>query len=266
MLKKIILLCGLLVCSSESTILIAVLSSIELSDSCLNKAYSFEENGSYERAFRYYQEAVRFNDQNHNALIKLADYYQNGIHVAQNSFTAFAFYERAKDANPTHAALWNNLGVRYLNGIGTERKFKRAVHYFNKAIELDSEYSDALTNMGVCCQLGIVDESGVNEAFAWYHRAINVSNPSIYAFKNIASFYLSGICTQKDVPRAIEYLKKVIEIYPTDHLSCYAVWYYYTYHNMPQEAAQYTNWSTDNEFMKNSAEMIAGIKSAISWQ
>lgn len=76
--------------------------------------------------------------QNIDSLVKMGDYYLNGIGTPLSSENAAACYLAAADTLQSAQAMWN-LGWMHENGIGIEQDFHLAKRFYDQALETNAE-------------------------------------------------------------------------------------------------------------------------------
>ncbi len=148
------------------------------------------------------------------ACFKLAQYYEEGVHVFKSYDKAREYYEIAADAGIMNAVL--KLGTYYQYGIGVEKDNKSAIAYYEFASEKGNDdfrlhVSLLLTKLFV--ELGNNPEEQQGESkeqiFKWQLRAAELGHlDSIVA---TAQAYFEGIGTTVDYVKAIEWYKKATE-------------------------------------------------------
>ena len=100
-----------------------------------NLGVAWYEKGDYEKAIKYYENAVRLNPDYAAAFNNLGVAY-----AKQGKFNlAMEYYRKATNINHNYAVAFNNIGVTFYK----LSYLQKAVEYFEKAIEADAKYDRA---------------------------------------------------------------------------------------------------------------------------
>ncbi|KAL1302810.1 hypothetical protein AAFC00_003148 [Neodothiora populina] len=76
--------------------------------------------------------------QNIDSLVKMGDYYLNGMGASLSAENAAACYQAAADTLQSAQAMWN-LGWMHENGVGMEQDFHLAKRFYDQALETNAE-------------------------------------------------------------------------------------------------------------------------------
>lgn len=151
---------------------------------------------SYAEAFKWHLKAAEKKDV--ESMGDIAEMYDAGEGVAQDPAEASRWYLQAAEHGSVTAMY--NLGGRYLDGNGVTKSRKMAMHWLRKGADLGDE--KAMCRIGtIYCDLG-----KYKNAMYWYLKAAEKNQPN--ALFNIGTMYTSGLGVPKDLPKALEWLRK----------------------------------------------------------
>lgn len=125
--------------------------------------YAWDERGDYEKAIRYYRQAVAVNPDyvfpynNLGVTLGKQEKYQEAIQQ----------FQKALALNPQYIAARYNLAKAY----AIEGKMEDAKAAYEKVLSIDPEHVDALTNLGHI----FTSESQYAQAISYYERALRIS-------------------------------------------------------------------------------------------
>lgn len=138
-----------------------------------------------ERAFRYFSESAK---KDHlPSILKIAEFYKNGIGVDSDINQAVSFYEKAAIQNSIYAIV--QLGKIYLNNY---KDYEKAITFFEKAVQMGSLDTYLLLQDTYMCQDKYTDAIVTNQ------KLINLVKDNekyqtimISAYRNLESMVLS---------------------------------------------------------------------------
>lgn len=155
-----------------------------------------------EKGMRLLTNAAEKGDE--DAICSLGVIYQYGLNgVAIDIPKAVSYYERGIQNEDSDCML--NLGYILEQSDKWPHDYKRAFELYKKSAELGN--ARAYNNLGTCYKRGIGTTVDAQEALKCYELAIKGGEKAT-AYMNLYVYYMDGICCQKDVGKAIEWLKK----------------------------------------------------------
>lgn len=148
---------------------------------------------------------------NAEAQWEVGSYYDDGLInkdgqqiVAQNIQKALHWYTLSAEQGDESAQ--RALGVLLSSGEDIKRDIESAINWTQKAIDQGS--SCAAHNLGAIYR----DLGKLNESFTWYNRAVEMGDMD--SLFEIALCYLFGIGTPKNIGKAVNSLKEIINANP----------------------------------------------------
>lgn len=117
-----------------------------------------------------------------------------------------AFFENNLKYNPLSLKLWNNLGMEYAEA----GELDKAINGYKRAIELDIKNQSAPPHHNLANAYR--DKGMFKEAEKEYDKAIAIDKNFYFSYNNLTSLYLEN----KEYNKAIEILRKELEIFPQD--------------------------------------------------
>jgi TPR repeat protein len=169
-----------------------------------------ERESDHRQAATWYRKAA---DQGHaQAQLKLAECYEIGLGVGEDSREAAAWYRKAfawyrKAAAQNDADAQYNLGERYATGRGVAKNEREAVAWYRKAAE--QGYARGQNNLGVMLANGWGVGKDEHEAVCWYRKA--AEQGYAVAQQNLGFMYENGRGVQKDEGEAVAWYRKAAE-------------------------------------------------------
>lgn len=194
-----------------------------------------------------------------NALIKLSDFYKNGICTTKNYSFAMILLKMACALGSGHAMY--KLALEHRNGVMAEKNMEISINYYKKAVAYDSE--NAMNDLGLlylhgrppyieknvalavmlfematkhgCVQsfshLASIYHKGHSNmipenkilALSYFSEGVKLKDP--VAMICLADYYIKGIGVTKDIEKGIELLKNSIKWGSYSGIYCLAVAY-----------------------------------------
>lgn len=184
-------------------------TNVSSQDELYQLATEYYNDGNYEQALRYYEQAA---EQGHSdSMLQIGWFYDNGYGVERNAYTATRWYQSAaeagnaqaqfnlawnyangegvdkkddyeafewyyKAASQGHAVAQNNVGEAYYYGRGITLDYEEAVYWYLKSAEQDN--SNAQYSLGWCYEHGLGVAVDHSEARYWYRKAEAQGNSS----------------------------------------------------------------------------------------
>lgn len=170
----------------------------------LQQAVQFHQAGQLDQAHDLYQEILKTQPDNHNALNLLGMLAQQ----ANMHDEAIGFFQRAIKSLPSFNEAHNNLG----NSLCALGRKAEGIDEFKKALSIDPNHADALTNLGIA----LLDLGRHEEACAQYKTLLASQPENANAHNNLA-LALEGL---GKYPEAISHFEKAIAIRP-DYTEAY---------------------------------------------
>lgn len=195
-------------------------------------AWELGNEGRYEEAFKYYQEAA-INGENADAQNSLGTYYQNGRGVEKDLDQALVWYEKAakngegygmsnaayiyEDRKEYDKALYwleklikiespmknsglNRMGLFYFRGNGVEKDKEQAEKYFLESSKMGNEYADY--NLGLL----YAEQKKYTDSEYRYRKAAEKQHDG--AMNNLGRIYLYGFGIEADYGEAVKWFKE----------------------------------------------------------
>jgi TPR repeat protein len=155
-----------------------------------------------------------------DAMVRLADMYENGRQVARDVNKAFALYQRA--AATGHPAGMGGLGAMYLNGWGTPRNAPVAEGWLRKAAMAgDGRGMNGLANLYEAGAGGLSLDRTL--ALDWKLRAAEAGN--LRAIANMGERYVDGDGVTRDRVKGLALLRRAAEAGSADAMTTLATCY-----------------------------------------
>jgi TPR repeat protein len=158
-----------------------------------------EEHGDINEGIKWINKAAEAGHP--PAQFNLANSYQMGKGVAQNSDTAFKWMKKAAEQGDMRSEY--NLGVYYLTGTGTTENPHEALTWFVKAANKGS--ASAQNNVASLYYNGTGMSRDIKEATKWFKQA--AANNNAEAQYMLGSIYYNGVGVDKDEKEAAKYFK-----------------------------------------------------------
>ncbi|PKC09004.1 HCP-like protein [Rhizophagus irregularis] len=153
------------------------------------------------------------NQNNSNNIFLLGYFYCFVIKTSDVYKKAFdLLYSTTNNKNVIHYKNANLLakyytGICYLNGMGIEKSNVKAFKYFEQLFkEAEENYVNGMVMLGYCYINGIGTEINKKKVLEFYEKAANKGN--IYAQNQLGLLYKSGIGIEKDLNKAIFWIKR----------------------------------------------------------
>lgn len=102
--------------------------------------------------------------------------------------------------------------IYYKGGNGVTSDYQKAISYFEKGIKDDCPMS--LNHMGLCCLYGKGCEADSQKALQLFEKAITLAPNAAEPYANIGIMYYEGMGVTRDYDKAVEWLKKSVEVNP----------------------------------------------------
>ena len=129
------------------------------------------------------------------------------------------WFERA--ARQDHVYAEEHLARLYEDGLGVQKDYKQALYWYSCSADHDN--ADALYSLGRMYEAGRGVDSSDEKAFHHYLKAASVgtvgNGSTIEAMKKVASMYEFGVGTDRDIPKAIKWNKKILILLDSEHSS-----------------------------------------------
>jgi tetratricopeptide (TPR) repeat protein len=163
--------------------------------------YGCRDRGDYDKAVKYFTEAIRLKPNDASAYTKLGNVYCEKGDYDQ----AIANYTKAIGINPDHAnKVYNCRGIAYR----FKGKYDQAIADFTEAIRIDPDNAAVYKNRGdVYC-----DRGGYDRAAADFTEAIRLKPNDAATYKSRGDAYAS----QEEYNKAIADFTKAIRLNPYD--------------------------------------------------
>ena len=160
---------------------------------------------------------------NVDAMLLLADCYENGWGIGADGAAAFRWYRQAAEQGSTQGMV--AVANCYLNGIGVQAD-PRQVFALNLQAAQKGDAS-GMVNAASCYEDGFGTAPDSGEAFRWYERAAQADyDLGIY---HLARCYRSGIGVEADPTQAFFWMKRLAENGNPDGMYNLALMYQYAY-------------------------------------
>ncbi len=167
----------------------------------LQKGFLLHQQGQLLEAQSIYEEILRFDSQNFDALHLLAMI----TNTMQNNDQALELIAKALKINENYSPAWLTQGNIYKS----LKQFNSALDSYNKAIEVHPEFAEAHYNLGTVLQA--INE--FDQAIRSYERAVQLKQDLVQAHYNLGVIYFE----QKEFEKAIASYSEAIQ-----HKSNYA--------------------------------------------
>jgi len=154
--------------------------------------------GKYEKAIDVFSKAEKVNPNSLNICSRLAENY-NKISDYER---AIKYYQRYLQLSPNSAEVYTDLGNIYLEA----GEIKEAIVVFENAIKFYPDNAEIIRTLGEIYRI----KSDVDEAIKYYKRYVQLVPNSEETYQTLADLYGK----KADYPRQIEYLEKVVEYRP----------------------------------------------------
>ena len=117
---------------------------------------------------------------------------------------SFAYFQSA--ALQGHPLAEYMLACCYIFGHGVEVDDEKIMYWLRKAVA--HGIVEAMNDIGFYCFYGRAEEGqGYPEAVYWFEKAIELGNDESDTLELLATCYWKGLGTEKNIPKAIEYLE-----------------------------------------------------------
>ena len=163
-------------------------------ETLFNIGYSFEQNGNYESAIKYLEEAIFLNPDNEAAYYELAYCYEK---IEQNE-KSLIYYNKYIDLDTFSDSAWFNVGIV----LTKMQRFEESVEAYEYALVINEDFPNAWYNLGHS-----------NMLLRNYTKAIECFNKYLeYDEVNDELFCLIGDCylRQKELDKAFDYYQQTI--------------------------------------------------------
>jgi len=174
--------------------------------SCYSLAFIYEEEGRYDEALNYYEEAIELEPDHFFLYYDCAFLYD----YLQRYAEAKEYYQKALAIDPNH--FWGNINLGAI--FEQEGNDQVALALFLKAYEADSKQSMVAYNLGVVYSK--LQEN--DKALLYYLEELTKSNPYPQTYYNLGILYKSAF---KDYEKAKQAYLKGLELNPEQ----YELWY-----------------------------------------
>jgi tetratricopeptide (TPR) repeat protein len=159
------------------------------------KGNNARENGFYELAIGYYQQAIDIKPN--------YAYAYNNMGVAHDDFKnydeAIRCYQKAIDLDPNYAKAYYNMGISYAH----LENYNEAIRCYQKAIDLDPNHA-AYNNMGI----SYANLKNYNEAIRCYQKAVDLFPNWAVAHYNMGISYAN----LKQTAKFLKHFKKAARL------------------------------------------------------
>ena len=139
------------------------------------------------------------------AMCRLGEMHQKGVHMEKNVDAAMRLYHRAADLGCSEALF--KLGNLYELGQSVKKNELKSLEYYHKAAELGNLL--ALYNLGCIYQEGTCVLKDEERGFQYFLQAASQGHAD--AQHNVAYCYQQGEGTEHDIDKAIHYYTKSLE-------------------------------------------------------
>ena len=164
----------------------------------------YEKMGLYKEALNLYMIAACTGHK--TAIYNVANMFENGLHVKQNTDTAYTMYKYSAQRGYTMA--YKKLAKFHHFGIGMDKDESKAIYYLGKGMELEKRQkyptTDCTNLMAYHYSEGIGVKANLNKAFELWN--ICAEHNDINAIYNIAVCYLYGEVVKKDIDKGLKML------------------------------------------------------------
>lgn len=151
-----------------------------------------EALGDYEKAVEYYNTGIeKDNDRTPDALCGLANLYDNGLGVEQDTAKAVSLYETAAEKGSTWGMVALGWHYRILGG---SNNLKKAAAWFKQAADIDN--ADGYYGYGLCS----LDLKNYDAALEYLTLAVDAGVGD--AVMDLASMYENGLGVERDAEKA----------------------------------------------------------------
>lgn len=144
------------------------------------------------------------------SMIKIGDYYHDGLGVGKDYKTAFQWYEKA--AMKGNADGMHDIGLAYYFGEGVSKNLKRAFGWFKKAAPKEHEY--AMYYLAECYLNGNGTTKDTEKAYQLYRKSADL-DCELSMVKLCSDYfngkYYNGTAYEKDYEQCIYWGEKAIE-------------------------------------------------------
>jgi serine/threonine protein kinase len=139
------------------------------------------------------------------AMVLLADCYQEGVSVPQDYAEAMKWYRKAADAG--NAAAMKNIGWLYANGHGVSQDDAEAMKWYRKAADAGDTWAMIWIGWLYANGQGVSQDDA--EAMEWYRHAADEGDTD--AMTTIGRMYQEGVGVQRDKVEARRWYQLAME-------------------------------------------------------
>lgn len=132
----------------------------------ISAAEKYFKDKKYSEALSSYENALKINPNNKEALLKVGNIYKNDKDLTKSG----EYYKKAIDIDDKYTDAWFNLGLVYAN----TNKLSNAIDCFNKVISIDDKYTYAYYALGLAYEY----EHNNQKAIDYYKKYIKLERDS----------------------------------------------------------------------------------------
>ena len=160
----------------------------------------------YEKAFYYYNEALKINPESEKVKYAIAYSYFYGQGVEKNIEKAFEIFKDLEEKNEYESA-YIFLGKCYYYGKGTQKDYEKAMLYFNKSIECEEDIKEAKYYLGVLYMYGQGVEVDILKAKMYFEEVLDENKDN--AYYKLALIHTGEFELAKNEEKSNQYFNKI---------------------------------------------------------